>query len=77
MDRKEKVIEIIRELTSQGEINDDSKLVEDLSIDSLNMVLLLINIETAFSFALKEDDMNPYKLITVNDVINLVERYCV
>lgn len=77
MDRKEKVIEIIRKLTSQSEINDNSKLVEDLSIDSLNMVLLLINIETAFSFTLKEDDMNPYKLNTVNDVVELVERYCV
>ena len=75
MNIKEKTIKVISELTPQNEINNDSRLVEDLGIDSLNMVLLLINIETAFSFSLKEEDMNPYKLVTVNDVILLVKRY--
>ena len=39
------------------------------------MVMLLVMIEDVFEIELDESDMNPFKLRTVNDVINLVSKY--
>ncbi len=66
---------LISELCNGAEINDDHTLIEDLGFDSLNMVILLVNIEEALGIMLDEADMNPYDLITVRDVLNLVEKY--
>ena len=39
------------------------------------MVTLLLEIENEFEIELKEEDMNPYELIYVCDVVNLVKKY--
>ncbi len=39
------------------------------------MVTLLMGIEDEFLIELEEKDMNPYDLTTVQDCIDLVERY--
>lgn len=52
-----------------------STLKEDLGLDSLQMVTLLIMIEDRFDIELEEADMDPYLLITVEDIIRLVEKY--
>ena len=39
------------------------------------MVTLLIMIEDTFNIILDEADMNPFDLITVEQVIKLVEKY--
>ena len=46
-----------------------------MGFDSLRMVLLLLELEEAFGIELDESDLNPFKLITVKDVINLSEKY--
>lgn len=72
---KEKVIEILLNLSGTEEITEDSSLIEDLGLDSLLMVSMLIEFEEAFDIELKESDMNPFDLTTVNDAIALVESY--
>ena len=69
--------EILRELSGVETIDSEDSLSEDLCLDSLNMVVLLMEIEEVFDVELDESDMNPLELISVNDVILLVERYVV
>lgn len=69
------VIEVLEDLCLT-EIMDTAKtLVDDLSLDSLRMVMLLLTIEETFGIELDESDMNPFLLITVEDVISLVRKY--
>lgn len=75
MNTKEKVIEILRDLSGVEEITEDASLVEDIGLDSLLMVSMLIEFEEAFDVELKESDMNPFDLITVSDAVDLVESY--
>lgn len=70
------VIEIIKCLGEFDDINIDDKLQDDLSLDSLTMVALLVEIEETFNIELEESDMNPFDLNTVEDVVNLVVKYC-
>ena len=39
------------------------------------MVTLLVMIEDTFDIVLDEADMNPFDLLTVSDVVNLIEKY--
>lgn len=75
MNVEEKVIEILKELSGEETINEADSLKEDIHLDSLDMVTLLVEIEDVFIIRLDESDMNPFDLITVQDVVNLVEKY--
>ena len=75
MDSEKKIIELLRELSGQEEIKSSDNLQDDVSLDSLGMVTLLLEVEDAFNITLDESDMNPLDLETVNDVINLVRKY--
>ena len=47
----------------------------DLALDSLALVNLLLDIESEFKIELNESDLNPFDLITVGDVVELVRKY--
>lgn len=73
---KDKVIDILCELSGKETIEAKDTLLGDLGLDSLLMVTLLIEIEETFEIELDESDMNPFELISVNDVVSLVSKYC-
>lgn len=75
MDIKEKVKEILFELSGEEVEDLQTELQNDLSLDSLLMVTLLMELEEAFSIELDESDMNPFDLLTVQDVVKLAEKY--
>ena len=75
MDVQERVFNIIRELSGVENVNLDSSLQGEIYLDSLSMVTLLIMVEDGFNIVLDESDMNPFDLITVNDVVALVTKY--
>ena len=75
MDTNEKVIEILKELSGLDEVRLADSLQSDIGLDSLGMVTLLIELETAFEIELKESDMNPFDLKTVSDVVVLARKY--
>ena len=75
MNTEENVIEILKEL-SGIEISDTTlRLQEDLGLDSFLLVSMLIEIENKFVIELQEQDMNPFELLTVSDVITMVSKY--
>ena len=76
MNIEEKLKEILCELSGEESVENTSQLQEDLALDSLMMVTILIEIEDVFGIELNESDMNPFDLITVQDVIDMVAKYC-
>ena len=76
MNLEEKIREILFELSGMEITDNNASLQVDLALDSLAMVMLLIEIEEAFGIELDESDMNPFELNTVQDIIDLVCKYC-
>lgn len=75
--QENKVIEVLEDLCMIN-IEDNTKtLTEDLALDSLRMVMLLVLLEDEFGIEFDESDMNPFALITVQDVVDLVSKYAV
>lgn len=75
MESFDTVSEILSELSGVENIYAEQDLQLDLGLDSLQLVTLLIMLEESFQITLNESDMNPFDLINVNNVINLVEKY--
>ena len=72
---KSQVIEILEDISTEKISDTSMSLLKDLSLDSLSLVMLLVMIEDVFGIELDESDMNPFDLITVQDVIELVDKY--
>ncbi len=71
----ERVIEVISEISGAASIKDSDDLQTDIGFDSFGMVRLLVELEDVFSITIDESDLNPYDLLTVRDVIDLVNKY--
>lgn len=71
----DKVSAILSELNGATHIEPEHELQKDLSLDSLQMVTLLLLLEETFDIVLEESDMNPFGLVTVCDIVYLVEKY--
>jgi len=52
-------------------INQQSRIVEDLGADSLDVVELLMNLEEEYGISISEDEAT--KISTVGDFVKLVE----
>ena len=70
-----KVTVILSELSGMETICLKHELQNDLGLDSLQMVTLLIMLEENFQIVLDESDMNPFDLINVWHIVDLVEKY--
>lgn len=75
METKNKISKILNKLTGFENIKPEENLQLDLAMDSITMVTLLIEIEETFGITLDESDMNPFNLVTVNDIVKLVNKY--
>lgn len=71
----EKVTEILKNMSGEAEVSSEDSLENDLALDSLALVNLLLDIESEFKIELNETDLNPFDLITVGDVVELVRKY--
>lgn len=76
MNIETKVKEILYELSGEETIENTDHLQGDLALDSLMMVTMLVEIEETFAIELDEADMNPFDLGTVQNVIDMVAKYC-
>ena len=72
---KSQVTEILEDICAIEVTDETATLQNDLQMDSLRMVMLLVMIEDTFEIELDESDMNPFVLITVQDIIDLVAKY--
>ena len=76
MNIEEIVKGILCELSGEESIENSSTLQGNLSLDSLMMVTMLLEIEEVFGIELEEADMNPFDLSNVQSVIDMVSKYC-
>ena len=56
---------------SADEVKEDSKFVEDLGADSLDVVKLVMALEEKFDIEIPDDEAE--KIRTVKDVVNYIE----
>ena len=56
---------------NESKITAESKIVEDLGADSLDIVELLMNLEEEYNISISEDEAT--KISTVGDFVALVE----
>lgn len=75
MSTEKKIFKILSCLSEREDIKNNDSLQDDLGLDSLQMVILLVEIENVFKIELEEKDMNPYDLIDVSDIIALIKKY--
>lgn len=70
----ERVIEIILENlgVDESELTENTNLVEDLGIDSLDMVELAMQLEDEFDMDIEDEEME--KLQTVKDIVEYIEN---
>ncbi len=72
---RQTVLNLLRELSGHENISEKATLLDTLGLDSLDMVTMLITIEDMMGVELSPDDMDPFALRTVGDVIALAEKY--
>ena len=70
-DVKEVVVEQLS--VSPDEVKEDSKFVEDLGADSLDVVELVMALEEKFDIEIPDDEAE--KIQTVKDVIDYIESH--
>ena len=75
MELFDKVCVILSELSGIETICLEHELQSELGLDSLQMVTLLMMLEENFQITLDESDMNPFDLVNVWQVVDLVEKY--
>jgi acyl carrier protein len=69
-DVKEVVIEQLD--CDPAEVKEDSKFIEDLGADSLDVVELVMALEEKFDIEIPDEDAD--KILTVADAINYIEN---
>lgn len=57
---------------SKDKITKDSRVIEDLGADSLDVVELLMTLEDEYGITVEEEDA--IKLKTVGDILTLIEK---
>lgn len=72
---EEKIKDILCKLSGQENLESAMTLQGDLGLDSLSMIMMLVEIEDVFKIQLNESDLNPYDLNTIQNVIDMISKY--
>ncbi len=74
---REKLCEKIKEIAEEtlGAELGPSENLKESGVDSLGLVALVVGIEEEFGFSFSDDDLQPDKLRTMNDLITITEKY--
>lgn len=73
---KETVDKVVMELAMLDEIPaEDTRLREDMGVDSLKMVELMVGIEEALDIEIRESDLDPDTYQTMEDLYDMARRY--
>lgn len=57
---------------NENDIKEDSSLVDDLGVDSLDLVELLMKFEEEFKIEISEEESQ--KILTVKDIVDFIEE---
>jgi len=70
---KERVLNFLGEYAEiDDSVNEDSQLIADLGLSSLSVMEIVNDAEDVFSITINDDELTG--LVTVGDVINLLEK---
>ena len=69
LDQLKEILAKVNQNIKMDEVCEDTRLMEDLALDSLSVMLFAMEIEAAFGFRFTE----PVKFITVGDVCRYLE----
>lgn len=69
---KEKILEILKEINPYEDIDKESRLIEDGILDSLTLVILISELETAFTVKIPEDKLQPELFENVTKIEELI-----
>ena len=67
-----KVIAVFATMTDAEEITEESELIEDLEISSMDILMLISSLEEEFKTKISEKEVR--KMVTVGDVADTIER---
>lgn len=73
---EKRTVDIIKRISGAEKVYKKHKLIDDIGMNSLDMVTLIVTLEDELGIELDESDMNPYDLKKVTDVVKLAEKYC-
>lgn len=69
LDQLKEILAKVNQNIDMNAVSEETRLIEDLALDSLSMMLFAMEIEAAFGFRFTE----PVKFVTVGDVCNYLE----
>jgi len=69
LERLKTILEKVDKSIDMSSVSEETKLVDDLGLDSLSIMLFAMEIEAAFGFRFTE----PVKFVTVGDVCAFLE----
>lgn len=62
------------DLIAVNQINDDTDLIQDFEFDSINIIQLVVKIETEFDIEIDDDDLILEKLSLYKGLVELIEK---
>lgn len=66
----EKVIDLFSTMTEAEEITEDSEIIDDLEITSMDIMLLITSMEEIFGIKIPEKALR--KMVTIGDVADVI-----
>lgn len=72
---KTNIIDIISSISADTDFKTDARLKEDLGIDSLRLVELMVAVEDKLDIRFELSDLDSGNLKTVQDVIDVTQKY--
>lgn len=67
-----RVIELFSTISEAEEITEDSELIEDLDVSSMDVLYLISSLEEEFKIKVPEKEIR--KMVTIGDVVEVVEN---
>jgi acyl carrier protein len=71
---KDQILAILQKVTPKADGYNGEHLIDDLGMDSLDIMNLVAELENAFAIDFELDDIDPGKFATLDTVTALVER---
>lgn len=75
MDIFRNVEEVINDAVGGDSITAEQELKADIGLDSLSLVAVIVGLEEKFGIEFDESDLDPNKIIRVQDLVELVGKY--
>lgn len=70
----DKLLEILFEIRPEIDFTTSSDFIEENCLDSLDIVVLITDMEEAFSIKIDVDDIVPENFCSLEAMMNLIER---